>query len=369
MQKLHEVVLNKEDKHKLESVGFDVEGARSASFLMNDDKVVLSDVEDMEKGLVLIPLKKGLEKYSWLEERLWRLVPLDKDEFTRRAKDAEGYLIYVPPGLKIKRPLQACFFIKSHALEQKVHNVIVMGKGSSLDIINGCATANYDTQGMHIGITEIYIEENAYLTYTMIHEWAPGVEVRARTAVHVKREGQFVSNYISLQMTSLTQSAPQIYLEGEGAKARLTSLVFAPDNAVYDLGGSIYLKEQNTAGEIISRVVSNGGRITSRGDIIARAEGVRGHMECNGIILKEHGEITAVPVLSSSTLNADLTHEAAVGKISRVEVNYLKSRGLTEEEAVQFIIEGFLDTKLLKLPQSLEENVEKTMELLKHSAL
>lgn len=362
--------LKEEDKEKLESVGFSPENQeRAGSFILLDNAEAYSS--SFEEGVSYYPLQLALKKFSWLKDLMWKLVKPDKDEYTALAYKAEpmGYLIHVEKGKKVSMPLQACFFIRTTRLSQVVHNIIVIEEGASLHVINGCATATYVNAGRHIGITEIYIRKNAFLSYTMIHDWAEEVEVRPRTAILVEEGGTFISNYITIKKSKITQSYPEARLVGKGATAKFTSLVFAPPRSIYDLGARIYLDAEDTKGEIISRSISGGGKVYARGHLIGNAKGIKAHMECDGLLLSEAGSIIAVPELEANNPEVEMSHEAAVGKIAEEEINYLMARGFSEEEAKGLIIRGFLDTKILGLPEKLQKEVDRTISLLDTGSL
>ncbi len=354
--------INDEEKEYLKKVGIDFNSKqREGTFAIVNDSVEEEEVSS--SGIELISLKKAEEKYNGLMDYSWKLLDPDKDEYTKLAKknNANGYFIRVRKGYKAKHPLQACFFIKTQRFLQAVHNLIIVEEGAYLHIINGCATASYVTTGAHYGMTEIYVKKGGFLSYTMIHDWGEEVEVKPRTAILVEEGGTFISNYVALEKTKITQSYPVAYLRGKGASAKFVSLVFAPEGALYDLGAKIVFQAEETSGEIISRTISNGGRIVSRGYLYSQKPKIRAHLECSGIILKDKGSIYTIPELETLVGDVDMSHEAAVGKIAEEELEYLMARGLTEEEATTLIVKGFLDPKIMGLPKELEEQVESAL--------
>ncbi len=362
--------LKEEDKEKLESVGFSPDAQeRAGSFILLDNTEAYSS--SFEEGVSYYPLHVAVKELPWVKELMWKLVDPERDEYTKLAYKAEprGYLIHVQKGKKVSMPLQACFFIKTTRLSQVVHNLIVIDEDASLHVINGCAAAAYVNAGRHIGITEIYVRKNAFLSYTMIHDWAEEVEVRPRTSILVEEGGTFISNYITIKKSKITQSYPEARLIGKGATAKFASLVFAPPRSIYDLGARIYLDAKGTKGEIISRSISGGGKVFARGHLIGNAKGIKAHMECDGLLLSKDGSIIAVPELEANEPEVEMSHEAAVGKIAEEEINYLMARGFSEEEAKALIIKGFLDTKILGLPEKLQREVDKTISLLDTGSL
>ena len=361
--------IDKKDRTKLLNVGFDVEEKeRSATYGIVNEKEVES--KTITKGIELISISKAIEKYPEIVKKyLWKLVKKNKDEFTKSTFKVNpiGYFIRVKKGHKAQLPLQACFFIKKERYEQRVHNLIIMEQGSSLNIINGCASADYVNAGLHIGITEIFLDKDSYLSYTMIHDWSDEVEVRPRTGIVVEENGTFISNYISIKRSKITQTFPNCYLKGKDSTGIFNSLIYAPVHSIYDIGAKVILEGAGSKAEVISRTISGGGEIIARGELIGRKKGIRAHLECSGILLNKKGCIQAIPILEAHHPDVDMTHEASVGKIAEDEVYYLMSRGIAEEKAVSLIVRGFLDTKILGLPKYLEKEVEKTINLLDHA--
>jgi Fe-S cluster assembly scaffold protein SufB len=141
----------------------------------------------------------------------------------------------------------------------------------------------------------------------------------------------------------------------------MQTITIAHPDSELDIGGRVILKAPSTRAEIIARTITVGGRSISRGHLVGLEPGIRAHLECRGLILREGGGVYAVPELEGSVPGVDLSHEAAVGKIAAEEVEYLMARGLDEEEAVSTIVRGFLSVKIEGLPPALEEEMEQAI--------
>jgi len=355
--------LSESDIQRLQKVGYDSSGTvpRAGTFLTKDHELVSSETK--EKGLEIIPLKTALEKYPWVEDLVFGLVSKEKDNYTREVaqRTPVGYFIRAFPGAKITIPVQSCFFIKTARFSQMVHNIIVAEPNSELHIITGCTTASYIKQGSHLGVTEFYVKENARLSYTMIHDWAPQVRVFPRSVAMIESGGVFISNYIALTSAEMVQMYPLATVKRRGI-VRFNSIIYAPQGAHFDLGAAAKLVEPEARGEIISRVVSDGGEVTARGYLEGGAANTRGHMECSGLLLQDGGFIHAVPELRGSFPSTNLSHEAAVGKIADEEIHYLMTRGLDEDAAISLIVRGFLDVRLKGLPLKLQHTIDTMIE-------
>ncbi len=342
------------------SVGVDVtQQERSGTIIVKDQSVV--HCNSAQKGVEVLSISQAQEKHD-LSQYLWKGVNPEKDEFTSWAHEqpSQGYFIRSQPGVRCQEPVQSCLYIEKNQFAQNVHNLIIAEEGSELSIINGCATAEHLASGMHVGITEFYVKKNATLTFTMIHDWGKDVNVRPRTVGYVEEGGVLISNYISLRPVGSLQMAPVTYLRGTGAVARFNSVLVADKNSDLDVGSTVVLEAPETKAEIISRAITFGGRIMARGKLVGLVPDIKAHLECKGLILND-GIMQAIPELEAHVPGVEMSHEAAVGKIDNREIEYLMSRGLTEEEAVSTIVRGFLNVDIKGLPKGLKAKLDKVI--------
>lgn len=334
---------------------------RSGTYLQMDHSVVHS--KSLYPGLEVMSTTEALKKYEWLDNYFWKVVSVEADKFTKQAhlEPHHGYFLRALPGVKATYPLQACLFINDDNIIQNVHNIIIAEEDSDLQVITGCATASDVKRGLHIGISEFYVKKGAKLTFTMVHNWAEDVSVRPRTAALVEERGTFLSNYICLKPVKTLQMYPKAELVGKGALARYNSILFAHPGAHLDVGSRVILKAEGSRAEVIARAVSAGGDIIARGHLKGEARGIKAHLECRGLMLTEKGLIHAIPELEGTIEGVDLSHEAAVGKIAKDEIEYLMARGLSQGEAQAAIVRGFLDTSIMGLPGGLQREVDKAI--------
>jgi Fe-S cluster assembly scaffold protein SufB len=263
-------------------------------------------------------------------------------------------------GTKVEHPIQSCLYIAKNNFSQNVHNIVIVEAGAEAHIITGCATAPHLTSGLHVGVSEFYIEKGASLNFTMVHDWGERVNVRPRTVTHVAEGATYISNYISLKPVGSLEMFPTTYLEGAGAVARFNSVLVAAEGCHLDVGSRVVLNAPKTRAEIISRAIAAGGTIIARGDLVGNHPEIKAHLECKGLILKE-GLMHAVPELSGRVPGVEMSHEAAVGKIDRREIEYLMARGLDEDEAVSTIVRGFLNVDIEGLPDALRQKLDQAI--------
>jgi len=351
----------------LESVGIDLnERNRSGSYYQVDNKAVYSSTR--QKGLTVKPLSQALKNPENLDY-YWKALPVDTDKYTAAAflGEKEGYFIKVDDGVNVDTPVQACLLLRTPGLIQAPHNIVVVGENSRLHVITGCA-AMREEAGLHIGVSEFYVKKGGTLTFTMIHSWGKAIHVRPRTVAHVGENSVFISHYINTSQVSSLQTHPVAYLDGEGSRAYLSSIIIGRGASKIDVGGTLELDAPACSGEILSRTIGfDESTVIARARVTGKAPGVRGHVECRGLLLSNKSRIDAIPELEARVQDVQLTHEAAIGRIAEEELLYLVARGFTEEEARSIIVRGFLSVELTGLPENLAKYLEGILDSLASS--
>ncbi|MDY6986314.1 MAG: SufD family Fe-S cluster assembly protein [Candidatus Thermoplasmatota archaeon] len=352
--------IDSRDKARLPDIGIQ-ESGRSGTYMQFDASVLRE--ESAQKGIEVMSVNRALEKYDWLRDYWWKAVQVDQDKYTAYSHlhPAKGYFIRALPGVRSQFPVQSCLYMKSSDTLQNVHNIIIAEEGSELDIITGCAVGERNNRGLHIGISEFYIKKNAKVSFTMIHSWGERVAVRPRSGAIVEENGTFLSNYVNMRPTQSMQMYPTAYAK-ENATVRYSTIVVAKDGSNIDVGSRTHLEGRGARTEMVSRGISTGGNAFLRGDITGKAAGVKGHLECRGLIMGEKGMIYSVPELTALLNDVDLSHEAAIGKIAEEEIFYLMSRGLSEEEATSVIVRGFLNVDIKGLPPALDAEIKRIID-------
>lgn len=360
--------ISKTDRERLTQAGIDLEMKnRCGSYLQMDQDMV--HAECGESGIEVLPYRQAMEKFGWLKEYTWKAVSSEQDTITKYVaaqKDPNGYVIIAHKGSKNVLPIQTCLFLGKDRI-QHVHNIIIAEEGAELHIISGCASGSHVGKGgAHYGISEFYIKKNAKISFTMIHYWGEEIEVQPRSASIVEENGVFLSNYVCMQPVKKIQMYPTATLTGANSVARFSSIVVSPPGSHMDLGSRAVLEAPGASAELITRAITKGGTIISRGHINGKVAGTRGHLECKGLILKD-GLIYAIPEIEGSVVGTELSHEAAVGKLAKDEIEYLMARGLNEDEATATIIRGFLDVKISGLPESLQQQIDASIDVAEKS--
>jgi Fe-S cluster assembly scaffold protein SufB len=341
--------------------GLDVTGKeRGGTYLQKDTTVV--HCSSASEGIEVIPVRQALEKYDWVEEYFWKLVPVGQDKYTASAflDLHDGYVIRALPGTKSVHPIQACLYIDKENLQQNVHNLIIAEEASELHIITGCAASPTMRRGVHVGISEFFVKRGAHLSFTMIHNWAEEMVVRPRSVARVEADGLFVNNYVCMRPVRSIQMYPTTFLVGEMATALFYSVIVGSPGSDFDVGGRIHLLKPGCRAEIVQRAISNGGHIMNRGHLVGKAPGIKAHLECRGLLIGG-GVIDSIPQLEGHVEGVDMSHEAAVGKVVQREIHCLMSRGLSETEATSTIVRGFLNVDIKGLPKELKAEIDRAV--------
>lgn len=354
-------------------VGIDPnEKLRSGTFFQYDHSVMLARALKSFPGVEVMSTSEALEKYDWLKDYWWATVPVDQDKYTATAElnQTHGYFIRTKPNTKLTLPVQACLFIGTQGAMQCPHNLIMAEENSELHIITGCTTHPTVKQALHVGISEFYVKEGATITFTMIHGWAPNVDVRPRTGAVVEKNGTFVNNYICFRPVKTIQMYPAAYCNGENARARYHTLLYGSKNSILDVGSKAVLRAKGARAEVTARAIAiDQSQIIARGQLVGEAPETKAHLDCRGLLLSSQARIHSIPELEAKVEGTELSHEAAVGKIQEEQLNYLMTRGLNEEQATALIVRGFLDPDVPGLPDQLRMEVRRIIQLTTEKAL
>ena len=311
----------------------------------------------------MMTTKEALKVHDGLKDFYWKAMDPTKDKYTAKSylEDSDGYFIRVKAGYHIKNPVQTCMLLNKDKSIQNLHNIIIVEDGASLEMITGCSTAHHANDSLHVGVSEIFVGDNANLTFSMIHSWGKQTGVRPRTNCVVGKNSNYTNNYVILNPVGSLQSFPVANL-GENSSATYNTMCIAHEGSDIDTGGMVNLNGKRARAEIMSRSISMGGRMCARGRLVGNAPEVKAHLECRSIILKDGGSTVAVPELEAHVADVEMTHEAAVGKIARDQIEYLMSRGLNEDQAVSMIVRGFLSGSINGLPEALQKELDAAIE-------
>ncbi len=350
-----------------EKAGLEAEEKNRAGtyFHLNQQTVISKVNEAYEDKLEMMDIKTALKKYDWLQDYMWKLVSKDKDEFTRKVADdySGGYFMRILPGAELTFPLQSCLMITERNFEQRVHNIIIAEEGSKAHIITSCLQHSSVPNASHLGISEIYVKKDAMLNFTMVHQWGEETMVRPRTGAEVGDNATFVSNYVCMRPVRDVQMYPVAYCNGVDSRVSFNSILYGQRNGQLDIGSKAILTGRGSKAEMVSRAIAREGcKMIIRGMIEGDNADCKGHLECRGLLMDDKSVMQSIPELIAKKKGVEITHEAAVGKISEKEIVYLMTRKLSRDQAVSLIIRGFMDVGILGLPDALNAEIKAIIE-------
>ncbi|WP_414043672.1 Fe-S cluster assembly protein SufB [Macrococcus animalis] len=320
-----------------------------------------TDLED--QGIIFKDTDSALrENEDIFKEHFASVIPPADNKFAalNSAVWSGGSFIYVPKGIKLETPLQAYFRINSENMGQFERTLIIVDEGASVHYVEGCTAPVYTTNSLHSAVVEIIVKKDAYCRYTTIQNWANNVFnlVTKRTFVYENGTMEWIDGNIG---SKLTMKYPACYLLGEGARGMTLSIALAGKGQVQDAGAKMMHMAPNTSSTIVSKSISKqGGKVVYRGIVHfgRKATGARSNIECDTLIMDNESTSDTIPYNEMLNDNISLEHEAKVSKVSEEQLFYLMSRGISEEEATEMIVMGFIEpfTKELPMEYAVEMN-------------
>jgi Fe-S cluster assembly protein SufB len=330
-----------------------------------DSEVVYHSVREelVKLGVVFMGTDQGLKEYPEIFKKYFAtVVPPEDNKFSalNSAVWSGGSFVYVPKGVSVPLPLQAYFRINGENTGQFERTLIVVDEGASVHYIEGCTAPLYATDALHVAVVEVIALAGAKVRYTTIQNWSNDVYnlVTKRAHAHENATVEWIDANTG---SRLTMKYPSIYLRGKNATADIISVAVAGKGQHQDTGAKAVHLAANTRSRIVSKSVSkDGGRTSYRGQlkVAPGATNVVASVRCDALMLDDISRSDTYPYIDIQEDDTSMSHEATVGRISQEQVFYLMSRGLTENEAQNLIVQGFLEvfTKELPMEYAIEFN-------------
>jgi Fe-S cluster assembly protein SufB len=312
--------------------------------------------EDLEKlGVIFLDMDSGLREHPELVKKYFgTIIPYNDNKFAalNSAVWSGGSFIYVPPGVHIDVPLQAYFRINAENMGQFERTLIIVDKDAYVHYVEGCTAPTYTTNSLHSAVVEIVVLEGGRCRYTTIQNWSKNVYnlVTKRAAAYKNATMEWVDGNLG---SKVTMKYPAVWLMEEGARGEILSVAFASDGQHQDAGGKVVHVAPRTSSQIISKSISKGtGRSSYRGlvKVYKGAEEVRSNVVCDALLLDETSKTDTYPYIEVEEERASIGHEATVSKVAEEQIFYLMSRGLSEDEAMSMIVNGFIEPIAKELP-------------------
>ena len=323
-----------------------------------DSELVYHNVrkEVAEKGVIYTDLESALhgERADMIREHFMKLVPPTDHKFAalHGAVWSGGSFVYVPPGVSVEIPLQSYFRLNSPGAGQFEHTLILVDEGAYLHFIEGCSAPKYNVANLHAGCVELYVGKNATLRYSTIENWSKNMYNLNTKRARVEEGGkiEWVSGSFGSHVSYLY---PMSVLSGEGSRSEFTGVTFAGAGQNLDTGCKVVHSAPNTSSYVNTRSISKSGGIsTFRSAVVVNknAKNSKSAVSCQSLMVDDISRSDTIPAMDIRTNQADIGHEARIGRISDDAVFYLMSRGISEEEARALIVSGFAENVSKELP-------------------
>ena len=322
-----------------------------------------------EKGVIFDDMDAALQKYPELikEYFMTKCIPITLHKYIalHGAVWSGGTFIFVPESVKLEMPLQAYFRMNMESFGQFEHTLIIVEKNAEAVYAEGCSSPKYNSASLHAGCVELFVKEGARLRYVSSENWSNNTyNLNTKRAI-VEKNGTI--EWITSNMGSkVSMVYPCSILKGENARADHLSIGYAGKNQIQDIGAKIYHLAPNTTSIVKSKSISTNGGITKYRGLLTVSKGAtnsKSKVQCDALMLDNISKSDTIPYIDVKENNSDISHEATVGKISQEKIFYLMSRGLTEQQATQLIVNGFIEPIVKELPIEYAVELNRLIEL------
>jgi len=278
------------------------------------------------RGVKVLPSPKAWEKFNWVRKIL-------------KEKPKEGYFIWVKKTINL--PLEACVNIASLKISQNLTNLLVIEKGIKAKVNAVCNATKNNLYATHKAKGKLILKEGVFLEYNHIHKWGEKDFVSPDYEFVLEKNSRLIYNYQNLFPPENLELKTAIHSE-KNASSNL-NFVINSLNSKIKIKDTVFLEGKNSQTVVRLKLVGRkNSQIEAMSQIFAEAPG-KGHLDCQGLLVDKTAKISLIPQLVCQNKEAQITHEASIGKISEEELTYLRMRGLSEKEAIDLIVAGFLE--------------------------
>lgn len=322
-----------------------------------DSAVVYHNMKEhlRKMGVIYTDMQTALKEHEELVKKYFmKLLPPDEHKFMalHGAVWSGGSFVYVPEGVTVDMPLQSYYRLNAPGAGQFEHTLIILEKGAKLHFIEGCSAPRYNVLNLHAGAVELYVGENATLRYSTIENWSKNMMNLNSKRATVDKNGtiEWISGTFGSHITMLY---PSSILKGENAKSEYIGVTFASEGQILDTGARVIHAAPNTSSSMSSKsICMKGGIANTRTSVtvLPSARKSKSSVACESLMLDNISRSDTIPAMDIRNDEADIGHEAKIGRISEKAIFYLMSRGLNEEEAKALIVRGFVEPLTRELP-------------------
>src|SRR5471032_1705237 len=312
-----------------------------------DSEAVYSNIKAAvgEQGVIFVGSTEGLKEHPEIFRKWFgKVIPTGDNKFSalNSAVFSGGSFIYVPPGVKVKHPLQAYFRINAENFGQFERTLIIADEGSEVVYMEGCTAPKFSTSTLHSAVVNL---------------------VTKRGVAHEDAEIKWIDCNIG---SRLTMKYPGVVLKGERARGEVLSIALANDGQHQDTGAKMIHAANNTTSNIIAKSISVGqGRSTYRGvvHIPKHLKGCKNNTECDALLINSNSRTDTYPAITVRGDRNATQHEASVSKVNEEMIFYMQQRGLTEGQAMSLAVNGFINDLARQFPMEYSVELKRLIDL------
>jgi Fe-S cluster assembly protein SufB len=327
-----------------------------------------------ESGVIFCPISEAVREHPELVKKyLGSVVPVGDNFFAalNSAVFSDGSFVFIPKGVRCPMELSTYFRINARNTGQFERTLIIAEDGASVSYLEGCTAPMRDENQLHAAVVELVALDDAKIKYSTVQNWYPG-DASGKGGIYnfVTKRGACRGSRSKISWTqvetgsAITWKYPSCILQGEGSVGEFYSVALTHNYQQADTGTKMIHIGKNTTSTIISKGISAGhSNNTYRGlvKIMPGASGARNFTQCDSLLIGNDCGAHTVPYIESRNPSAKVEHEATTSKIAEDQLFYCRSRGLSEEDAVGLIVNGFCKDVLKELPMEFAVEAQKLL--------
>jgi Fe-S cluster assembly protein SufB len=327
-----------------------------------------------ELGIIFCSFGEAVREHPELVRNYLGTVVPQNDNFFAALNSAvfsDGSFAYIPPGVRCPMELSTYFRINARNSGQFERTLLIADKGAYVSYLEGCTAPQRDENQLHAAVVELITHEDAQIKYSTVQNWYPGdAEGRGGIYNFVTKRGACRGARAKISWTqvetgsAITWKYPSCVLEGEDSVGEFYSVAITNNRQQADTGTKMIHIGRNSSSTIISKGISAGrGQNTYRGlvRVQPRAENARNYTQCDSLLIGERCGAHTVPYIEVRNPSAKVEHEATTSKISEDQLFYCRQRGLSQEDALSLIVNGFCREVLKELPMEFAVEAQKLL--------
>jgi len=329
-----------------------------------------------ESGVIFCSISEAVQEHPELVKKyLGSVVPYadNKHACLNSAVFTDGSFVYIPPGVRCPMELSTYFRMNAKNTGQFERTLIIADKGAYVSYLEGCTAPMRDENQMHAAVVELITHDDAEIKYSTVQNWYPGDE-DGKGGIYnfVTKRGICEGRNSKISWTqvetgsAITWKYPSCILKGDNSQGEFYSVAITNNRQQADTGTKMIHMGANTKSRIIAKTISAGrSDSTYRGmvKIMGGADNARNFTQCDSLLIGDQCGAHTVPYIESKNKSARLEHEATTSKISEDQVFYCQQRGISEEEALALIVNGFVRDVLQQLPMEFAVEAQKLVSI------